>query len=70
MKRIKGAKVQKGAIQGAMHPRCKGAIPYIGIAPFVAPIHQAEVQQHSRHELAEEIITTIIRDAAKGKERT
>jgi hypothetical protein len=44
MKHPSGAKVQSGAIGGAMHPRCKGAIPYIGNAPNAAPCSPSEVQ--------------------------
>jgi hypothetical protein len=38
------AEVQKGAIQGAMHPRCNGAKPYIEGCTIVAPISPPEVQ--------------------------
>ena len=44
MKTSEGAKVQNGANEGAMHPRCKGANPYIGNCTIAAPAPPEKVQ--------------------------
>jgi len=47
MKPSFSAKVQKGANQGAMDPRCKGAIPLYRDCTFAAPTSPPEVQSEN-----------------------
>ena len=46
MKPSFSARVQKGAFQGALHPRCPSAFPYIGNAPCAAPSTTDLVHAH------------------------
>jgi len=46
MNQSKGAEVQKGAIRGAVHKRCRGAIPYRGNALCAAPCTPVLVHAH------------------------
>lgn len=50
MKPLPSAKVHCGAFDGALHPRCTSAFPYIGNAPCVAPTDPEEVHDEKRLE--------------------
>lgn len=61
MKSDIGAMVQKGAKVGAIHQRCNGAIPYIGIAPL---LHQKDSPRCNVKKI-DELVGEVIGDLAR-----
>jgi len=61
MKSAVGAEVQKGAKVGAIHQRCNGAKPYIGVAPL---LHQ-NTRRRCNAKKIEELVGEVIEDLAK-----
>jgi hypothetical protein len=57
--------VQFGANEGAMHPRCNGANPYIGIAPLLHLAPPEKVQRRAGIKLAAELVPLVMADFIK-----